>query len=194
MLKATIKDKELITEILYQAFVDITIPNSINFVVKQDIKRKQRLRFLMEYLFLTTIEFGDVFISDNKKACVLITYPHLQKTTIKNIVLKIKLALKTIGLTNVFEVLKREQQLSKQHIKTPHIHPIIMGVTKKHQGKGTGVRLIKEVFNFYKDNKLPCILETTTASNLKLYKKFGFKIVKESNDLNYPLFFLRKDF
>lgn len=194
MLKATIKDKELITEILYQAFVDITIPNSINFVVNQDEKRKKRLRFLMEYLFLTTIEFGDIFISDNKKACVLISYPHLQKTTIKNIVLKIKLALKTIGLTNVFKVLKREQQLSKQHITEPHIHPVIMGVTKAHQGKGTGVRLIKEVFNFYKDNKLPCILETTTEENIKMYEKFGFKIVKESNDLNYPLFFLRKDF
>lgn len=67
MRKAAIKDNELITEILYQAFVDISIPNSINFVVKQDLKRKQRLRFLMEYLFLTTFEFGDVFIADNKK-------------------------------------------------------------------------------------------------------------------------------
>lgn len=69
-----------------------------------------------------------------------------------------------------------------------------MGVCKEHQGKGTGVRLIKEVFAYYKDNKLPCFIETTTESNLKLYKKFGFKIVKESYDLNYPLFFLRKDF
>ena len=69
-----------------------------------------------------------------------------------------------------------------------------MRVTKEHHGKGIGVRLIKEVFNFYKDNKLPCILETTIASNLKLYEKFGFKIVKESYNLNYPLFFLRKDF
>ncbi len=119
---------------------------------------------------------------------------YIQKTTIKNIFLKIKLVVKTIRISNLFKVLKREQQLNKHHIKTPHIHPVIIGVYKEHQGKGTGVRLIKEVFNFYKDNKLPCILETTTASNLKLYKKFGFTIFKETNDLNYPLFFLRKDF
>ncbi len=79
MRKATLKDKELITEILHQAFVDITIPNSINFIVKQDEKREKRLRFLMEYLFLTTIELGEVFISDNKKACILISYPHIYK-------------------------------------------------------------------------------------------------------------------
>ncbi len=194
MLKATIKDKELVTEILHEAFVDITIPNSINFVVKQDEKRNQRLRFLMEYLFLTTLEFGNVFISDNKKSCALIAYPHLQKTTVKNIFWKLQLVFKTIGLSNVLKVLKREKQLKKYHIKTPHIHPVIMGVTKEHQGKGTGVRLIKEVFNFYKDNKLPCILETTTKNNIKMYEKFGFYIFEKSTNLKYPLYFLRKDF
>ncbi|KAB1158706.1 GNAT family N-acetyltransferase [Tenacibaculum aiptasiae] len=194
MIKASFSDKELVTDILYSAFVNIKKDNSISFVVKQDSKRNKRLRFLMEYLFLTSFEFGEVFISDNKKACLLINYPHLQKTTLKNSYWKLLLIIKTIGIFNVFKILKRERELNKNHIKTPHIHPIITGVLNEHQQKGIGVRLIKEVLLHFKNNQLPCIIETTTKENLKLYKKFGFKIVRETHSLNYPLFFLRKDF
>mgnify|MGYP000126705508 CR=1 FL=1 len=194
MIKASFTDKELVTDILYKAFVTIEIDNSISFVVKQDAKKNKRLRFLMEYLFLTSFEFGEVFITNNKKACLLINYPHLQKATFKNCYWKLLLIFKTIGFNNVLKVLKRERELNKHSISTPHIHPIIMGVSKEYQNKGIGVRLIKEVILHFKNNKLPCIIETTSKENLRLYKKFGFKIVRETHSLNYPLFFLRKDF
>ncbi|WP_299108694.1 GNAT family N-acetyltransferase [uncultured Tenacibaculum sp.] len=194
MIKASIKEKELVVDILYNAFVDINFPNSINFVVKQDIHRNKRLRFLMEYLFLKTINSGEIYISNNKKACILLHYPHKEKVTFKSILRDFKLAYKTIGLIRVYKVLKREHQLKKHHLKQDHIHPLIMGVQKDYQGKGAGVRLIYEVFNKHSTNKLPCILETTTKSNLKLYKKFGFYIFSETIDLGYPLYFLRKDF
>lgn len=194
MIKASYSDKELVTDILYKAFTNIKKDNSITFIVKQDAKKNKRLRFLMEYLFLTSFEFGEVFISNNKKACLLIKFPHLQKNTLKNSYWKLLLIIKTIGFINVLKVLKRERELNKHHIKTPHIHPIIMGVSNEYQNRGIGVRLIKEVLMHFKNNKLPCIIETTTEENLKLYKKFGFKIVRETHSLNYPLFFLRKDF
>ncbi|CAL2104234.1 GNAT family N-acetyltransferase [Tenacibaculum sp. 190130A14a] len=194
MIKASIKHKELVTDILYSAFVGITIPNSINFVVKQDKHRNKRLRFLMEYLFLKALDFGEVYISNNQNACILLHYPHKEKTTLKTIGRDCKLAFKTIGLIRVYKVLKREYQLKKHHVKEAHIHPLIMGVKKDYQGKGSGVRLIYEVLNEHSTNKLPCILETTTKSNLKLYKKFGFYIFNETTDLGYPLYFLRKDF
>lgn len=194
MIKANYKDKGLVIDILYHAFVNITIPNSINFVVKQDKQRKKRLRFLMEYLFLKALDFGEIYISNNKKACILLLYPHKEKNTFQNILRDSKLAFTTIGILNMYKVLKREYQLKKHHIKEPHIHPLIMGVQEAYQGKGLGVRLIYEVLDKYKGNKLPCIIETTTKSNLKLYKKFGFYIFNQTTDLGYPLYFLRKDF
>lgn len=194
MIKASIKEKELVVDILYNAFVGINFPNSINFVVKQDIHRNKRLRFLMEYLFLKAINSGEVYISNNKKACILLHYPHKEKTTFNSALQDFKLVFKTIGISNVYKVLKRERQLKKYHLKEAHVHPLIMGVKKEHQGKGTGVRLIFDVLRTHQTNKLPCILETTTKSNLKLYKKFGFYIFNETTDLGYPLYFLRKDF
>lgn len=67
-----------------------------------------------------------------------------------------------------------------------------MAVEKDYQGKGTGVRLIKEALAHYKDNDLPVIIETTTDANLKLYKNFGFEIIKETHELDYPLYFLKR--
>lgn len=194
MIKASIKEKELVVDILYNAFVGINFPNSINFVVKQDIHRNKRLRFLMEYLFLKAINSGEVYISNNKKACILLHYPHQERITFNSALQDFKLVFKTIGVSNVYKVLKRERQLKKYHLKVAHVHPLIMGVKKEHQGKGTGVRLIFDILRAHQTNKLPCILETTTKSNLKLYKKFGFYIFNETTDLGYPLYFLRKDF
>ncbi len=190
---ATLNDKKTVVDILYSAFVDIKIPNSINFIVKQDKKRNKRLKHLMMYLFNIALYFGEIVISDDNKACIILLFPHQKKTTFKTITWDIKLAIKTIGFKNILNVLKRERELKKNHLKTPHIHPIIMGVKKEYQGKGCGPRLINKAFNHYTNNKLPIIIETTDPSNLKLYKKFGFNIIKETKSLNYPLFFLKKE-
>lgn len=191
--KATIKEREIVVNILCSAFDPIKIPNSINYVVKQDKNRSMRLRVLMEYLFDNSLMFGEIFLSNNRRACILLQYPHLKKTTLKTILLDLRLVIKCIGLSRVFKVLKRERTLNKHHIKKPHIHPILMGAYHKDNGKGFGVRLIFELFDYYKNKNLPIIVETTTPENLKLYNKFGFKIFKKVDDLNYPLYFLRKD-
>ena len=48
MLKATYNDKELILDILCKSFDK---NNSVNYVVRQDKKRKKRIRVLMDYSF-----------------------------------------------------------------------------------------------------------------------------------------------
>ncbi len=191
MIKATKKDKELIVDILTSAFEPITIPNSINFVVKQDSKRNERLKVLMEYLCDNSLLFGEVFLSDNRKACTLIQYPHTKKITLQTVLWDFQLALKCIGLSNVVKVLKREITLKKHHSKEPHIHPMILGTYSEERGKGHGFRLIKQLQEYYKDTTLPVIIETTTKENLNLYEYFGFKIFKETSELQYPLYFLK---
>ncbi|CAL2093426.1 GNAT family N-acetyltransferase [Tenacibaculum sp. 190524A02b] len=192
MLKATVSDKNQIVTILCDAFEGITIPNSINFVIKQDQYRKKRLKVLMEYLVDTTFLFGDIYLSASKNTCLLIQYPHLKKTTFKTILFDLRLAFKCIGIFRIFKVLKREIVLNKCHIKEPHIHPIIMATKNNNKGKGSGYRLIKQVLEKYQSNKLPIIIETTTLENIKLYEHFGFSIFKKTNQFDYPLYFLRK--
>lgn len=61
------KDKDQVVDILTSAFIDVLIPNSINFVVKNDSRRAERLKSLMEFQFDIGLDLGYIFISDDSK-------------------------------------------------------------------------------------------------------------------------------
>ena len=189
--KADVTDKKLVSEILVSAFLTLEETNSINFVVKQDKKRNKRMQILMEYLFEKAIHYGEVHISENNKACILLKFQNKEKITLKSIILDINLAIKCIGIERILNVLKRQRIANKYYPKEKHIRPMIMGVKKEYKGNGTAARLMLEVKNKFKNNKLPIILDTTSKENAKLYEKFGFKIIKKEEALGFPIYFLR---
>jgi len=191
LVKANSKDKEAVIDILTSAFAPLTEENSINLVVKQDDKRIQRMRILMGYLFERAMLFGEIFISDNKKACLLIKYPHKEKVTLKTILLDIQLAVKCIGIERVYSVLKRQQIAKRNYPKEKHIRPMIMGVKKEIAGKGSAARLMIQVKNHHKDNQLPVIIDAASEHNVNLYKKFGFRVTRKEESLGFPIYFLR---
>lgn len=192
MIKAGKQDRDHVVGILHSAFEPITDDNSINFVVKQDHKRSERIKILMEFLVDDCLDFGEVLLSDKRNACILLKYPHKAKTTFAVLWRHVKLAFKCIGLLNVPKVLKRQAIIKKHHIKGTYIHPVIMGATSEVRGFGFGVRLIKQLFDDRDEkNKLPVIIETTTDENLKMYQRFGFKLIKEVHTKNFPIYFLR---
>jgi len=189
--KANITDKKLVSEILVSAFSPLKENNSINLVVKQDENRIERMQVLMEYLFERAISFGEIFISDNNKACLLLKFPHKEKITLKTIILDIKLAFKCIGIERVLGVLKRQQIANKNYPKENHIRPMIMGVKKDCKGNGTAARLMLEVQSRFKNNSLPIIIDAASLRNAQLYQKFGFKVIKKEEELGFPIYFLR---
>ena len=191
MRKANITDKKLVSEILVSAFSPLKENNSINLVVKQDENRIERMQVLMEYLFERAISFGEIFISDNNKACLLLKFPHKEKITLKTIILDIKLAFKCIGIERVLGVLKRQQIANKNYPKENHIRPMIMGVKKGCKGNGTAARLMLEVQSRFKNNSLPIIIDAASLRNAQLYQKFGFKVIKKEEELGFPIYFLR---
>ena len=188
---ATYTNKNLVAEILVSAFLPLKEKNAINLVVKQDEKRAERTKKLMEFLFERAYSFGKIYISNNNKACILLLFPHKEKITLKMLLLKAQLAFKCIGVTRVFKVLKRQGNVKKYYPKGNYIVPLIMGVTEESKGNGTAARLMIEVKNHYKNNKLPVIVDAASKKNVILYQKFGFKVFKEDNSLVFPIYFLR---
>ena len=69
MIRAEYTDKNLIVDILTKSFND---NQSVNYVIKQDNGRIDRIKNLMKYSFDMCYSFGDVFLSDDKKGCALI--------------------------------------------------------------------------------------------------------------------------
>ena len=165
--------------------------NSINLIVKQDDKRTSRMRILMEYLFEKSLTYGEVYISDNEKSCILLKFPHQEKTTLDSILWNIKLAFNCIGLFRIRKVLKRQKITERNYPSEPHIRPMIMGTIDQNKGNGTAARMMIELINTHKDKHLPVVVDAAADHNVRLYQKFGFKIIGTENALGFPIHFLQ---
>lgn len=191
MIKATDQDKERVAEILVSAFAPLTAKNSINFVVKQDSKREKRMKVLMEYLFEKSLQYGEIYISQNNKACLLLKTEHQESLSLKSLIQDLRLVIYCIGITRVFSVLKRQRLAQHYFPKEPHIKPVILGAIKEAKGTGTAARLLLKVKAKYQNNKLPVIVDAADEINVKLYKKFGFRVIAKDQTLGFPIYFLR---
>jgi len=172
MIVAKPQDKSLVVDILAQSFDDNL---SVNYVVRQDSRRQERIRSLMSYSFEYCQLFGKVWLSEDRTACALVLYPERKKSNLQTTLLDLKLAF-GIGLSHVGRVLAREKQIKALHPATPFCHLWFIGTRAEAQGKGTGSRLLAEVVA---DSRLPIYLETSVDRNIPWYEKNGFTVFGE---------------
>lgn len=189
MKKARYTDKNLVVDILTKSF---NTNQSVNYIVKQDKKRIKRVSALMDYSFEMCYMFGDVFLSNDEKACALILYPDKKRTTLQSILLDAKLIVACVGIKNIKRTLDRESKIKKIQAKDEMYYLWFIGVDPEYQNSGIGTALLKEVINDSQLQKRPIYLETSTLKNLPWYINQDFKVYHEL-DLSYRLFFLTKE-
>lgn len=189
MKRAHHDKKSLVVNLLTKSF---DANQSVNYIVKQDAKRINRISDLMDYSFEVCYLFGEVFLSDDEKGCALVIYPDKKKTTLKSVLLDVKLILSAVGLKNIKKTLTRESIINKIQPKELKYYLWFIGVDPKHQNEGIGSVLLNEIIEDSEHKKRPIYLETSTLKNLPWYKKFGFQIYYEL-DLTYKLFFLKRE-
>ncbi len=189
MIEATYSDRKLAVEILSQSFDS---NKSVEYVIKGGSKRQDQIKALMQYAFDMCMLFGEVYISDDKKACALILLPHKKKLTLKSIKLDIKFLLFCSSIKKLSKVLKREEAIRNFHPENKYAHLWFLGVLPQDQKKGYGSKLLTELTEVYSKKHLPIYLETSTLSNLPWYNKHGFKLVNELR-IGYSLFILKKE-
>ena len=115
---ANYNDKALVVDILTKSF---DTNESVNYIAKQDKNRIKRVSALMEYSFEECFMFGEVFLSDDEKACALVLYPDKKRTTIKSILLDMKLIFSCIGIENIKKALARESKIKQLQPKTTRL-------------------------------------------------------------------------
>jgi hypothetical protein len=189
MIKATYKDKDRIIDILAASFDD---NQSVNYISKQDKKRSQRIRKLMAYSFEVCYLFGEIFLTEDKKACALVLYPDKKTTTVKTILLDLQLIFSCIGIENIKKALDREAKIKQLQPKVLMCYLWFIGVDPEYQNEGIGSKLLENIIKDSEYKERPVYLETSTLKNLPWYKKLGFQIYNEL-DLSYRLFFLKRE-
>ena len=187
MLKATASHKSLVVEILTQSFLS---NKSVNYIVKQDGQKERRIQSLMDYAFKVCHKFGEVYLSDDEKACALIVYPERKRTTLTTILWDLQLVGSCTGIGNLRKTLSRERKIKALQYKGPAFYLWFIGVHPNEQNKGIGSSLLQQVMQDVGSTRTIC-LETSMEKNLQWYARFGFEIYNRL-DLGYTLYFLKK--
>ncbi|MCY7291097.1 MAG: GNAT family N-acetyltransferase [Ferruginibacter sp.] len=193
MIRAKKSDKSLIIDILSASFEN---NNSVNYTIKQDEKRALRIRRLMEYSFDVCFLFGNIYLSNDKRACALTLLPDQKKTTLKAILLDAQLALSVIGLTRIKKVLNRESIIKSGYPDEPVYYLWFLGVDPTYQNKGIGSTLFKDLIQESRVMKRPLYLETSMTQNIPFYERFGCQVYNKhefKSDLySHTLYCIRK--
>ena len=187
MIKASHNDKTLLTELLTKSFEENL---SVNYVIQQDDKKLKRIRLLMEYSIEMCFLFGEIWLSNDKKACALILYPHKKRTTLSSVFLDLNLIFRVIGVSGFGKVMSREVLIKKKQPKEKMVYLWFIGVNPLYQHSGIGSLLLKEVLADAEKKGLPVYLETSTEKNLPWYQRFGFTIY-DKLVFSYVLHFLK---
>ncbi|HVI44747.1 MAG TPA: GNAT family N-acetyltransferase [Chitinophaga sp.] len=173
MIKATLNDKAAVISTLVKSF---DTNKSVNYIVKQDSKRVERIRKLMAYSFDLCYAFGDVFLSEDRKACVLTLLPDRKKSTFKTTLMDINLVLSVIGVSSAKKAMDRDARIKKGYPSEPIVYLWFIGVDPAYQGKGIGGTLLDDVVKHSTGLGRPVYLETSMVENLPWYEKHGFNV------------------
>lgn len=193
MVDALPSDRERILNILVRSFDDNL---SVNHLVKQDGKRVDRIRMLMEYAYDECSDFGRVLISNDHTSCALLIFPDKKRFTLRSFWRNLKLVLGVMGLGNLPKVLKKENTIKTVQKAIAGNRPVcylwFIGVHPNYQGRGAGTKLLSEILADCKKDGRICLLETSNEKNLPFYQRSGLELY-QTVDVGYPLYFFKMD-
>lgn len=189
MIKASKKDKDLVVNLLSHSFKD---NQSVAYIVGKRHDKQKRIRTLIDYSFELCFLFGEVWLSDDKKACALVLYPHQKRTTLKSTWLDVQLIIRAIGWKGALKAIKRESKIKGIQSKEEMAYLWFIGVHSTEQHKGIGSSLLKQVLDGAANAGLSVYLETSTPKNIPWYMSFGFQNYGTIN-LGYDLYFMKWD-
>ena len=191
MIKAGPEHKERIIEILAECF---DRNKSVNWIVKQDDKRKERVKVLLDYSVDICLNSDLVFLTDDLAGVILCHSSDDRLPVLQETLLSLKLILKVTGLAGIVKAFKREKYIRSFHPREEYIYIWFIGVDKTARRRGVGGTLVKHILEISNHGKRPVYLETSVEENLAFYQHFGFELYKEAEEeiFGFPLYFLKK--
>jgi ribosomal protein S18 acetylase RimI-like enzyme len=85
-----------------------------------------------------------------------------------------KVARKMAPIFKPIQVDRKENMQGKSFI-----YLLVIGVASAHQGQGFGGKLLRALIEKSELTGMPLYLETETESNVSMYERYGFQVVKE---------------
>jgi len=166
---------------------------------KEVFKDEEKNRMLTEILVRFCMKYGSVVSTSENMEGVMALTPHDKDMTTWRIVRcgAFFLSMRIAREAKLMQVLTKAVEDAKSSLGLgPHIHLLMMGVSREFQGKGFGGQLLRALIEDAERQELPIYLETQKESNVSLYERFGFSVAKRvvlPEPLNLPMWLMVRD-
>ena len=123
-------------------------------------------------------------------ACNAVEYPKCQGSPLAS--LGVLPAMLKLGLGAMMRGMKVQATMTKHHPREHHWHVGPIGVLPELQGKGIGSLLLTRSCEIVDERKAAAYLETDKPENVRLYERFGFVVIGETDVLGVHQWFMRR--
>ncbi|GEO11065.1 GNAT family N-acetyltransferase [Segetibacter aerophilus] len=192
MIKASKIHKERVIQLLAEC---IDTNKSVNWIVKQDADRKQRIRHLIDYSFDACVDLEQIYLNEDENGVIISSMSDDKLPFLEEAYLTARFVLQVTGVDGIAKALRREDYINSFH---PQDHEFIyiwfIAVDKNQQGKGIGSKMLKEIIDKSNKENMPIYLETSEERTLNFYLNHGFENyhTSEKEMFGFDLYFLRK--
>ena len=161
---------------------------------------EQKLCAFAETPIRYCLKYGEVYsVSENLEGLCIWVPGDLSNMTIWRIMRSgafmhsMKIARLGKKMISAFKQIEDDRKENMKERKFIYLQAI--GVATKFQGQGFGGKLLRALIEKGEQDRVPIYLETETENNVKMYEKFGFKLIKKINlpIINVPLWEMIKE-
>ena len=165
----------------------------IHIILDEEVRR-EKLPIAFELILRYSLRYGEIYSPTEAIEGVAIWLPdkYVKQTLWRvlrsgAIITALRLG-STVGnnINKAFGSLEADRE---ENINPPCMYLLAIGISPKYQGQGYGSKLLRSMFDNLDSKNIPIYLETDTERNAAIYKKLGFKVVKEGilHDLEFYL-------
>ncbi len=154
-----------------------------NYLIPDTGQRLKTLNHYFQHVIKYGLRYGEVYTSTNSEGISVWLPPknssHTRWKAIKTgaLVLPVKVKWKYLTLQN--KIYKFTNNLHKKFAPYPHWYLSLIGVGPIHQEKSFGQQLLSTTINRIDLESKPIYLETNKEKNIKIFKRFGFRILQK---------------
>jgi GNAT superfamily N-acetyltransferase len=168
----------------------------MNIAFKEEDKRRIQFEVMLRFC----VKYGDIFASSDNFEGVMAILPHDKADmTALRVLLSggFFLGMKIASASKMMkQSVKMIEEVKKNLDIGQYIYLFIMGVSQELQGKGYGGKFLRAIIEKADAEKKPMYLETQKESNVSLYEKYGFLVIKKIDlpePVNLPFWFMVRD-
>lgn len=182
-------DRERVVEILATALDN---DPGVSATVKNDAKRNDRVRGLMQFAFDSFQPIGGIHISEDGMSAAVSYVPEKQNTPIRDFLRHLKLLFKVVGIFRIGDALKKKAMIESAHPRNgKFLNVWLMGTLSGE--KEVEIKKIKSyLLQLAASEHVPLYVETVDETEREEYQQMGLEVHKTVEIApQVPLWFMR---